>query len=308
MNNHDQSSDLTSPRALLFGAHRPSSNPRLHTLAKPYARPASYNGPLPGPSTFGHGQNGNGSPPKSPTRQLPSTRAAIPKSFSSSNLNLGQMTRSGSEPSLFSGIRSMLSRPLAWLATPSRSQLGTERTQGKKRDGAWDEEEPGTPTNEDRGLKRARRRSPTPPHMGEYAPDQHQITGRAITAIMLPPLPPDVQLRPRSKQSASAIPPNFSRPLKSSQSMPYLDPPTAMLSPVKKRNVLTRSKRVDLAAEDEEDRMEQDEQEREKWSPWKGTHSGRTRASLTPARYTPIRNLESREVSQLCPYDSFHRT
>lgn len=294
MNDHDQDYDLPSPRTNLFGAHRASTNPRLHALAKPYSRPASFHDALTVAGPSSHGQNGNTSPNKSPTKQLPSIRPSIPKSYSSSNLG---MTRSGSEPSLLSGLKSMLSRPLAWLASPSRNQQAQQdRSQGKKRDSGWDEEEPGTPTEDDRDMKRLRRRSPSPT-MGEYAPKPLQVTGRAVTGFMLPPLPPDVSLRPKSKQgSGSAIPPNFSRPLKSSQSMPYLDPPTSLLSPAKKRSALTRSRRVDMTGTADEEMLQEGEK-KEQWSPWKESHSGRTRASLTPARYTPARNGESTDVS-----------
>lgn len=295
MNDNDY--DLPSPRTDLFGAHRASTNPRIHALAKPYNRPASYQDPSSGPSSLI--RNGSASPTKSPSKQLPSTRSSMPKSYSSSNL--GQMTRSGSETSLFSGIKSMLSRPLAWLATPSRSQISHEKPQGKKRDGGWDEEEPGTPGEDERGMKRLRRRSPSPP-TGEYAPENRSVTGRAVTGFMLPPLPPDVSLRPKNHKqgSTSAIPPNFSRPLHTSQSMPYLDMPKNMLSPVKKRSTITRSKRVDISAmEGDDDEMGQEEGDKEQWSPWKDSHPGRTRASLTPAKYTPMRNGDSRDVSSI---------
>jgi nucleoporin NUP1 len=39
--------------------------------------------------------------------------------------------------------------------------------------------------------------------------------------------------------------------------------------------------------------------EKEQWSPWKESHPGRTRASLTPARYTPMRNGQSTDVSHV---------
>lgn len=242
--------------------------------------------------------NGSTSPTKS-SKQLPSTRPTIPKSYSSTSLGLG-MTRSTSETGLLSGIKSILSRPLAWLATPSKShqQHAYSTQQGQKRDGGWDEEEPGTPTQDIRGSKRVRRRSPTPPPRGDYAPDLHSITGRAITATMLPALPASISLKPKPKSIGP--PPNFSRPLRPSQSMPYLDPPTDVLSPVKKRSTLSRSKRVDLSgiATDAED-AEMEVEKKDQWSPWKESHPGRTRASLTPARYTPLRNGESADVSAL---------
>lgn len=292
MNNHDQDYGLPSPRTNLFGATRPSTNPRIHSIVKPYNRPASFQDGLAGPSYLI--QNGNKSPTKSPTKQLPSTRPSMQKSFSSSNL--GQMTRSNSETGLFSGFKSMLSRPLAWLATPSRSQ----RTQGKKRDGGWDEEEPGSPTDGDRGMKRARRRSPSPPKAGDYAPEQT----RPVPAFVLPSLPAHVSLQSKNKQNPiPGLQQNYSRPLHTSRSVPhfdqqYLDPPTNMLGEGKKKGALTRSRKLDIGAGDgEDDRMGQEEKQKEQWSPWKNSNPGRTRASLTPARYTPTRGGEGRDVS-----------
>ncbi|EIW69953.1 hypothetical protein TREMEDRAFT_56757, partial [Tremella mesenterica DSM 1558] len=125
----------------LAGATRPSDSPRLHSLSKPYSRPSSYAGrPNPahplglggvdGGMDFlqnynGVGFNGIGggfgndrkSPQRSrsPKRPIQTTRPGMVKSNSSASL-----TRSGSESSLFSLAKNLLSKPLHWLATPSK--------------------------------------------------------------------------------------------------------------------------------------------------------------------------------------------
>lgn len=86
------------------------------------------------------------------------------------------------------------------------------------------------------------------------------MTGHMVRSNEIPALPSNLSLSKRngSKGGAGQVGgvTNFSRPLASSQSMPYLDPPTGESPSRPKRNgLLTRSRRVNLAQEagDDED-------------------------------------------------------
>jgi hypothetical protein len=85
-----------------------------------------------------------------------------------------------------------------------------------------------------------------------------------------------------------------------SQSMPYLDPPTSVLSPARRKagGVMTRSRGMDLASlanGDEEETMVED---KGTWSPWKQQATvGRSR---TPQRQNRGSISEVRDVSRLC--------
>jgi nucleoporin NUP1 len=224
----------------LSGAHRSSTNPRLHALQKPYARPSSYSGPSSNalPLTL----TGNGSSVTSPTKApAPSTRRPqLPSSASASSL-----PRSGSDSSLFSGIKSILSRPLQWLATPSKSHTKRDSLSSFGHDV---EEQDESPTGRREG-KRPRRLSPRSgdnerSQAGPYDPKSQiehiHIQGRAVSGFMLPPLPPHISLTARSQLPNEKPLPNrtnFSRPLNNSTSMPYLDPPTSSFaaSPARRR-------------------------------------------------------------------------
>ncbi|RSH85244.1 hypothetical protein EHS25_005051 [Saitozyma podzolica] len=302
-------SDLpTSPRTALFGAHRPASNPRLHAISKPYVRPASFSEVLAGPSNGGF----HTSPTKSPAKPLPTTRPALPKSSSVSSL-----PRSGSDSSLFSGLRSMLSRPLAWLATPSRAQPAPT-PHGTKRDSllsfGQDLEDPESPSDRRQG-KRVRRFSPP---RGDYEPSHMSVEGRAVTGFMIPPLPPHVRLEPKSQtEKASSSTTNFSRPLPSSRSMPYLDPPSGLLSsPARNtrnaaKGALTRSRRIELAGlGDDEDSVGEPEREKSPWSPWKERQAAASIKAATPPgrRGTPTKERDSRDYTlpSLSPFKPRH--
>lgn len=321
----DSYGEASSPRAVLFGAHRSSTNPRLHAVQKPYNRPASFQGPR--SSEFGDLEE-RLIPSPTKRQQAPTTRPGMTKS--SSTRSLGNLPRSGSESSLaagFRGLKSIFTRPLEWLATPSRNRQKDDEAQwassngtdtGRKR-GKETSEEPASPTEEGyRGAKKSRRRSPSPEFdqnmdngsaHGDYLPERRlSITGRAVTGHMLPPLKPDFTLsRSRQPSRAPTAPPNFSRPLPTSQSMSYLDPPGALLSPARNtRSAIKRSSRMDLASlagDDDAEAGQAEEEDRTRWSPWKGQYSANTRSSITPARQTPIREVLGNDVSFDCKTD-----
>ncbi|KAL7422814.1 hypothetical protein Q5752_002110 [Cryptotrichosporon argae] len=296
-----------SPSRPLAGAHRLSGNPRIHAL-KPYARPASI-------STVPLALAGPSSPTKSPTKALPASSTRLPRHESASSL-----PRSGSESSLslVSGIKSIFTRPLAWLATPSRattsssgaakrdsfSSFGNERDVEADGDiyvgaggAGW------SPSDRPAAAKRARRHSP-----GKvYEPDN--AIGRAVSGFMLPPLPPHVSLAkhaaPGSASKARAPPSattNYARPLTGSTSMPYLDPPLsgspARTASLRRAGPLTRSRRVDLtslAAEPAQEEQEKEERVKDVWSPWKEKAVALAgRRSMTPQR---TRAADARELA-----------
>jgi hypothetical protein len=156
---------------------------------------------------------------------------------------------------------------------------------------------------------------------------------------MLPPLPPNISLgggsgsrldRDKSGDRIGQIT-NFSRPLPSSKSMPYLDPPSSALSPMKgKRGTLgslTRSKRLELSDLEDDDSMSMtgiqrsgtlrngdqqtgaEEEPKTAWSPWKDRRT--VVAAASPGRASPLRRVtrgstsismnESRDVSIVRP-------
>lgn len=219
---------------------------RSHNL-RPYAR---------------HDMTGNGA-------------AAPPSSYTPGRLSASTstLTRSGSESSLFSGLKSMFSRPLAWLATPTRVQ--PPAPSGTKRDHlSPDPEDPASPS-ERRASKRVRRSSPAKrAAAGPYEPS-------TSSTAALPPLPASISLsRGRASLPASA-------------SMPYLDPPKSLLAPssprtstLRPRGSLARSSRMDFGTVDEFGGNQSTPDgaldrrrtmggaanggvERETWSPWK---------------------------------------
>ncbi|KIS00412.1 nucleoporin nsp1 [Cryptococcus deuterogattii 2001/935-1] len=304
----------------LSGAHRPNSNPRIHRHSSPYKRPLGQSNLHPS-STMGDLVSLAGSDTSPTKKPIPSSRV---QNLASG----GGLTRSGSEPSLLSGIKSMFTRPLQWLSTPGKSSGGSKRDSLSSF--GHELEDPASPSERREG-KRIRRHSPEPRMnrsndlMNDYTPEhQFEIQGRAVSGFMLPPLSPHVTLKPKSSfsndKAAPKRPTNFSRPLTSSQSMPYLDPPPnvlrssvsgqAVASP-KKTGPLTRSKRVDLATlvdddagfqEDGLDRYEKGK-EKEIWSPWKSKYAGANGASSTAAAQRNI--TPRRRTSQYAhPTDS----
>lgn len=306
----------------LSGAHRPNSNPRIHRHSSPYKRPLGQSNLHPS-STMGDLASLAGSDTSPTKKPIPSSRV---QNLASG----GGLTRSGSEPSLLSGIKSMFTRPLQWLSTPGKTSGGSKRDSLSSF--GHELEDPASPSERREG-KRIRRHSPEPRMnrsndlMNDYTPEhQFEIQGRAVSGFMLPPLSPHVTLKPKSSfsndKASPKRPTNFSRPLISSQSMPYLDPPPNVLrssasgqavpSP-KKTGPLTRSKRVDLATlvdddagfqEDGLDRYEKGK-EKEIWSPWKSKYAGANGASstaaaqrnITPRRKTFAPTLEDGDVS-----------
>ncbi|WWD20674.1 hypothetical protein CI109_105150 [Kwoniella shandongensis] len=342
------SQELTPSRA---GAQRRSAHPRIHAVQKPYSRPSSFAG-LSTSATLTDLANVSSSllsPSQSPTKGSASTtRGQIPSSSSHRSL-----PRSGSDSSLFSGFRSILSRPLQWLTTPGKTTPTTSSAAaaGGKRDSLSsfgnDLEDPESPSQKRDG-KRIRRISPEPPTQNGHPPNGHgyggaydpepkfEVQGRAVSGFMLPPLSPNVTLKPKSHlpvvngNPPKALPPyttNFSRPLASSKSMSYLDPPTNLLGgpssyTPKRGGVLTRSKRVELSsfdddAEDDdtragvESRRGNDDkgkgkEEEKTWSPWKSryanaggaaSNAASPRKTLTPSRSTATRLSEKRDYT-----------
>ena len=281
MSQHPFNRDLDTPSRLFGGVARQSSNRRLHQVARPYSRPASYTGPS------ASVQNGNanvasGSGTQSrmgESTQPPSlfTRP-LPNSISTNTVSSG-MTRSSSDPSLsardsgggiLSGFKSMFSRPLQWLATPSR---GTRREQ--------DVEDLESPVVH----RRPNGTAETP----------LRVEGRPASGQMLPPLPPNVTLSPRNRPPSTT---NFSRPLHTVRSLPHLDPPgTVFTSPSssgRTSGVLTRSRRVNV------EETEDEEPDRKTWSPWKDQRR-RPSPRLTPARSTTsTRRGSVQDVSDCC--------
>ncbi|KAK8850492.1 hypothetical protein IAR55_004410 [Kwoniella newhampshirensis] len=335
------SQDLTPSRT---GALRRSAHPRIHAVQKPYSRPSSFAG-LSSSATLtdlANVSNSLVSPSQSPTKgSAQTTRGRIPTSSSHRSL-----PRSGSDSSLFSGFRSILSKPLQWLTTtPGKT---TASSGGAKRDSLstfdHDPEDPESPTNQREG-KRLRRGSPeqkTNGHVhgnrygGAYEPEPKlEIQGRAVSGFMLPPLSPNVTLKPKSHlpqndNAPKALPPyttNFSRPLASSKSMSYLDPPSNLLGrpsnyTPRRGGVLTRSRKMDLSDLDGEDddimtggaapmRGAKDEKGKEKeeekaWSPWKSryanaggaaSNAASPRKTLTPSRSIATRLSDKRDYT-----------
>lgn len=221
---------LASPRSRLAGATRPSGNPRLHAGSKPYSRPE-------------HAPNG-GPPNGSALPDSPVVRNASPSKRPRSIHQQAALPRSGSEPSgLISSFRSILSRPLAWLATPSKqlSNPAAPASSSKRGAGAGDPEDPDSPLDQRQG-KRVRRVSPE--KTGDYAP---VVQRESRGGYELPSLPANIILS-RSRQTSRT--PDLGGTLSGSRSMPYLDPPSSALSPVVKRKTghgpLTRSKRMEI--------------------------------------------------------------
>ena len=272
----------SSPRKLLSGAARPSANPRIHAISKPYSRPVSYAGPSSTSSpqhellnVNGSNGNGNGSPTK-PT--APTTRPAILTSQSQRSF-----PRSGSESSLFGSLKGLISKPLSWLATP-RSAKRDQSTWGA----GLDSEDPESPS-----VKKLRRISP-PKHRGTYDPPSRGDGGsKGKEREMLPPLPALGGLKKLPTTKAISNLPH-------SQSMPYLDPPTSVLSPARRKagGAMTRSRGMDLASLANGDEEETLVNDKGKWSPWKQQAAvGRSR---TPQRQNRGSISEIRDVSPLC--------
>jgi nucleoporin NUP1 len=269
----------SSPRKLLSGAARPSANPRIHAISKPYSRPVSYAGQSSTSSpqhellnVNGSNGNGNGSPTK-PT--APTTRPAILTSQSQRSF-----PRSGSESSLFGSLKGLISKPLSWLATP-RSTKRDQSTWGA----GLDSEDPESPS-----VKKLRRVSP-PKQRGTYDPPSRGDGGsKGKEREMLPPLPALGGLKKLPTTKAISNLPH-------SQSMPYLDPPTSVLSPARRKagGAMTRSRGMDLSSlanGDEEETMVED---KGTWSPWKQQAAvGRSR---TPQRQNRGSISEVRDVS-----------
>lgn len=258
--------ESSTPRQSRAGPTRSDSNARMHSLTKPYQRPAQRE------QTDEFGQ-------QSPTKQAVSTRPGLQKSASA--YSLGALTRSGSDTSLFSGLKSLISRPLGWLATPARkkkqpdvdAEMGPESGMVRKRSMGRSSKSPSP--DYQRGTKKMRQHSPTQENQdmdGDYAP-------RASSSRQngLPSLGPDVSLSRRGKAAV----PNFSRPLPTSRSEAYLDMPQSMLgSPSRTTRGMTRSSGMNLAG------MANGSGEvvQEHYSPWGSRYDSRTRASITPAR------------------------
>ena len=327
---HISPQDFDTPSRKLTGATRPSSNPRLHAVQRPYARPVSYQ-PPPSAGRFITKINGTG--PYSGGGGVDDKRLLGQRASTSTS----GMTRSGSESSLglIGGLKSMLYKPLQWLATPSRQS---------KRDLGLDVEDVESPSSIASPSKRVRRRSPSPPSPfldnnsntgangvqglnavshGDYTPrkrDSLQVQrNRGEQGNMLPPLPPHVSLNARSTRVVDSRPEqstSFSRPLHGARSMPYLDPPSMVLSPPKqqlqRKNLLARSRRLDLGVEEEQEEGEEDEDEdmgeevksrneMNDWTPW----NKRREKGVSPGRYprqppTPNRRAHpERDVSEV---------
>lgn len=278
-----------SPRRRLAGAARPSANPRIHAIQKPYSRPNSYAGPssgqelvINGNGTAGTERNGSPTKPSAPTTRPALTASQSQRSF----------PRSGSESSLFGSLRGLISKPLSWLATPRSA---------KRDQSTWnaglDSEDPESPS-----MKKIRRHSPPRQRererereRGMYDPPEKSSKGKERE--MLPPLPAlsgGLKKLPTTRTAGSTLP--------HSQSMPYLDPPSQAFSPAKKRGgaggANTRSKGMNLAAlanEEEEPPVEETAPVKEAWSPWK-QQSGR---GQTPVKRTGRSSIsEARDVSR----------
>ncbi|OCF54741.1 hypothetical protein L486_07875 [Kwoniella mangroviensis CBS 10435] len=330
-------------RSSLTGAARPSAHPRLHALAKPYSRPSSFSGLSSSAtmtdlanisSSLGGNEGWDESPTKSPSK---TTRPGL-----STSSSYGSLPRSGSDSSLFSGIKSIFSRPLQWLATPARASGSGN---GRDSYSSFGHDLEDQSFSQSPSVKRSRRGSPSPEKQrakrrkengtataatatatsNEYEPEQQippfELHGRAVSGFMLPPLSPNVTLKPKShlpipQHVTNNTRTNFSRPLgsssssglSSSKSMSYLDPPTDVLgasSPRKAGGMLTRSKRVELSSlVDDRDRDEMEVESSSQgndggktWSPWKSRYSTAGGAASSAANVrptTPSRNTPSR--------------
>jgi nucleoporin NUP1 len=189
------------------------------------------------------------------------------------------MSRSGSESSLFGSLKGLISKPLAWLATPRSS---------KRDQSTWaagvDSEDPESPS-----VKKLRKDSP-PRQRGAYDPPSVSRNGKGKQREMLPPLPDlagGLKKLPTSKAMAT---------LPHSQSMPYLDPPSGLLSPPKKSGAITRSRGMNLASMANDEEEAPVVQEKDTWSPWRQqtSQSGRSR---TPAKQSNRGSIsEARDV------------
>ena len=325
------SNEFATPSSSLHGASRPGSNPRLHTSTRPYGRPAS----LIGPSSSSVALNGNAitngeheptmASPSNGIRQRGGTLSRLtrtmPHSVSTNTLSTiaSGMTRSSSDPSLstrgshggiLNGIKSMFSRPLQWLATPSRG--------GARVPDVEDADSPVAP---------ARRQAPTNDTSrpvenginGDYAPQTHVNTlpssnaqsyrNRPNAGPMLPPLPPDVSLSAARRNRSSQTPvetTNYSRPITSPTSRPIHDPPTSLFSPVRPGStrtsrVLTSTRRntadanmngMDEDMEDELGEIRFGGRDTQTWRP--RTRNEREATGSTGAQRTPGRGAAAR--------------
>jgi hypothetical protein len=98
--------------------------------------------------------------------------------------------------------------------------------------------------------------------------------------------------------------------LPSSKSMPYLDPPSGLLSsPARNtrnnaaKGALTRSRRIELAGLGEnEDSVGEPEREKSPWSPWKERQAAASIKAATPPgrRGTSTKDRDSRDVREAC--------
>lgn len=273
-----------SPRRRLAGAARPSANPRIHAIQKPYSRPNSYAGPSSGQELVLNGNGNalterNGSPTKN---SAPTTRPTIPTSQSQRSF-----PRSGSESSLFGSLKGLISKPLSWLATPRSA---------KRDQSTWnaglDSEDPESPS-----MKKIRRHSPPSRQRerGVYDPPEQSSKGKGKERDMLPPLPAlsgGLKKLPTSRTAAAGLP--------HSQSMPYLDPPSNAFSPAKNRNgAITRSRGMNLAAlanDDDEPVARGSAPAKEAWSPWK-QQAGRSQTPVKRSSRSSISISEARDVS-----------
>lgn len=196
----DKMSQYDTPRQSRAGPQRSDSNARMHSLTKPYQRPAQRDQT----NEFGN---------RSPTKQPISTRPGLSKSASA--YSLGTLTRSGSESSMLSGIKSLISRPLGWL-TPARKSKKSQDVDAEM----GPDSRPGTirkrqsPSPEQR-VKKQRHYSPDHDMEGDYAPSRPNG---------LPSLG-NVSLSRRAT-------PNYSLP--TSRSEAYLDMPQNMLQSTKR--------------------------------------------------------------------------
>ena len=271
-------SSYGSPSRSNANANTRQNSSRPH----PYSRPSSTNGdPTPPPSN------------------AVVTRRGLKSSASTSSL-----VRSGSESSLgglMGGLRTILSKPLSWIATPSRSN-------SVKRDLSPDVEDPESPS--DAPSKRIRRRSPTPTNNSNdniidiYSPDPRSNPGSAkygssrnVSGMNtgkrreseIPQLPQNLSLTRSHAQKGAGVAgagTNFSRPLPSSQSMPYLDPPSISGSPsrLRRSGLGKNSGKMDLAAAagGNDEVME-------------------SVAPVSPARYGSVKNRDVSVVGFLTP-------
>ncbi|WVN89751.1 uncharacterized protein L203_104981 [Cryptococcus depauperatus CBS 7841] len=275
----------------LSGAQRVNSSPRLHRYTSPYKRPQSM--ALRSSSTMGD----LASYTKEEGLPLKSLATPVTKTRTQKLVNsTGPLSKSRNESSLFSGIKSIISKPLQWLATPGNDSA--------KRDSVssfgQDLEDPESPSDRREG-KRIRRISPRHKEnsiKGDYDPEhKYDIGGHAINDFMLPP---HVNLKPKSRQGNR--PASYSSStLPSSHSMSYLDPPPNALrsgvaatlkstSSPRRGGMLTRSKRMDLAslAVDDDDisvcesDIEHKEKDSDNLSPWRSRY-GSTSAAASRA-------------------------